>query len=241
MTKAKDLSKLFATDGGNKAEGSRSLNKTGQLTSLAESIANDILKATTDEHEAEIKQTMVDHNAMDRFINKMTSLDKADISFLKDVSEDELDKMIKSQQSKRSRSKGKTMTLDNYMSLMTGAIAELLLREAAGKPKDSSALGARKKDVSYSDEELAELAEDQEALNKAIRNIQSKKSIAKSKADFDESSERWQQLLTAERKLKALRTDSNPLAQALASVDDVDNMSAEDAKELLKKLNQLNK
>lgn len=242
MTKVNDLKQLFATANENKAGGFKQLNMTGQLTHQAEIMADEVMKGLTAEDQPLVERTMTDHATMDKLINERRPSVDTDHEFLKDVSDDELEKMLKSQQSKRSRSKSKTMTLDNYKSMMTAAFAERMIRAALGKPKDAGHLGAKRKDVGYSEEEYAQLAEDQEQLAKAIRNIQSKKSIAKTKADFDESSERWQQLLETERKLKSLRIGgSNQFEEALATVEDIDNLSAKDAKALLLKLKQLTK
>lgn len=131
--------------------------------------------------------------------------------YLKDSEEHDatIDKMIKSQQSKRSRAKSKAMTQDNYNTLMTGAIAENLLRISSGKEKQGVGFSSGTKAVSYDDATLESYKTDKEKLNKEIRNIQSKKSIMKSKANFDEKSEAYQNLLEAEALLKGLRGDSS--------------------------------
>ena len=101
----------------------------------------------------------------------------------------------------------------------------------------------------YSEEELEMLANDPEALRRALRNIQSKKSIYKSKADFDPESERWQELLEVEAQLKAIRDGqtaeaekaiekTNQLEEMLATVDPKD-LKATDAKEMLERIKQM--
>jgi len=72
-------------------------------------------------------------------------------------------------------------------------------------PKSAGGGGARRGTVTYSEEELEAFKNDPEALKRAIRNVQSKKSIDKSKADWDPESERWQELLKTEEQLKAIR------------------------------------
>jgi len=221
-----------------KANGSRSLPKTQELTNLAESIAADIMKkidADYETYKVQLEESKSSHEAMDNLITTLYDLTKVDVEFLKEIEEPVIDGMLKSQQSKRSRAKSKTMTLDNYLSMMTGAVAEALIRTATGKAKSSS---SRRVGVNYTDDDLKELAQKQDELRKEIRNIQSKKSIMKSKADFDENSEAYQQLLEAEEKLKAIRvggTDS--LKQALGELfgdKDVDSMKSAEVKELLK-------
>lgn len=242
------LNNLFNEAEGHEATtGARNLAGTAQLTNLASTIANDILKAVNDnfeEYKELVAASKTDHNAMDKLIAKAYDITTADVEFLKELDDNTIDGMLKSQQSKRSRSKGKVMTMDNYRSMMIGALSENLIRFATNKPK--SAVGNRHAagKVDYTAEELEEFAADQEKLRKEIRNVQSKKSIMKSKEGFSEEDERWQALLVAEGQLKGLRVDSvkvvtvdttkNALAEMLGDVD-VNNMKAADAKKLIEK------
>ena len=94
------------------------------------------------------------------------------------------------------------------------------------------------------------LKEDQERLKKEIRNVQSKKSIMKSKADFSEEDERWQALLVAEEQLKAIRVSTgrtqvvkvdetkDALAEKFADVD-LEHMNAKDSKVLLAQIKEM--
>ena len=187
---------------------------------------------------------------MDKLIDLLIDLNEVDVEFLKQLDEQTTDGMLKSQQSKRSRAKSKTMTLDNYKSMMAGAIAENLIRLATGKTK--SAVGARRMSgsVEFTAEELEALKNDQEQLKKEIRNVQSKKSIMKSKADFTEEDPRWQALLVAEEQLKAIRVTTSrttvvkvdetkeKLAEVLSEVD-VNSLKAGDSKSLLAKIQEL--
>lgn len=98
--------------------------------------------------------------------------------------------------------------------------------------------------VEYTDEMLAELKDDQEQLRKEIRNVQSKKSIMKSKEGFSEQDERWEKLLIAESQLKELRGDTvrtirvdetkDGLTEILSDVN-FDEMKPAEAKKLLEK------
>lgn len=245
------MNNLFARNNDQEVvNGANQLEKTAQLTTQAMSIANQMMKAIDGMPEDQqpayadmITSSMKDHDAMDELIELVVNLDNEDIAYLQEETESTLDKMIKSQQSKRSRSKGKVMTLDNYKTMLTGAIAENLLRIAANKPKStagSSAAGI----TGYSVDELTKLSMNKEELAKAIRNIQSKKSIAKSKAGFTVDSDKWQQLLIAEAQLKALRdgavtqktiADSRitKIEEALKDVGDPATLKAPDAKALL--------
>ena len=227
------------------------LSSTAELTRISADIAREILKraeADVEKYQAKIIESQKSHDAMDQLINELYDLSTVDIEFLKAESEDVLDRMIKSQQSKRSRAKSKEMTLDNYLTMLTGAVAENLLRRVANKPKTSGG-GARRGTVRYTDEELEMFKSDPEALKRAIRNVQSKKSIYKSKADFDPESERWKELLEVEAQLKAIRDGqtaeaekaiktTNQLEEMLATVDPKD-LKATDAKEMLERIKQM--
>lgn len=242
------INELFATVSGTTTNsGNSQLAGTATLTSLATSIADGIIldmAATPENYADRLRDSQSDMTVLDGLITELGELESADIAFLRDLDKSVLESMLKSQQSKRSRCKGKDMTHDNYKSMMTAAIAESLIREVLGKTKGTT--GARGNGaVTYSDERLAELAQDQEALRKEIRNVQSKKSIMKSKAGFSEEDEKWQMLLTAEAQLKAVRSDA-PKVTKIVTVDetkdfirellaelDIDKTTAKDLKALM--------
>jgi len=248
---SKNLNGMFATSANETTTtNSRSLAGTAQLTSLANSIVADVIKAAdadAENYQEKIVASQTDNNAMDDLIRELYDLESADVNFLKELDEETLNAMLKSQQSKRSRSKSKTMTLENYRSLMSGAVAELLLRQAMGKPKSSLGYRRASGSIEYTAEELENFKNDQNALKREIRNVQSKKSIMKNKADFNEEDERWIQLLTAEDQLKSMRvggtrvktvvvdTTKEKLLEELGDKN-VDSLKSADMKALLKKL-----
>lgn len=245
------MNNLFATVNTSNTVGNRGLSGTAELTSLASNIAATILQTMNgniEEYAADIKASQADSNALDALIERVYPLAQADVEFLKVIDEETIEGMLKSQQSKRSRCKSKAMTMDNYKALMTGAIAENLIRLATGKEKHAGGARRLSGSVDYTIEELQKLSEDQEALRKEIRNVQSKKSIMKAKADFDEYDERYQALLRAEQQLKDMRVSSsgvvevdttkNALNELLAGKD-LNHMKAADAKELLEQIMSL--
>jgi len=248
ITMSEQLNTLFnATESQEATANARSLAGTAQLTSVSTTIAHDILKAVNDnfeDYKELVAKSKVDHSAMDQLIAKAYDLSTVDVDFLKEIEEATIDGMLKSQQSKRSRSKSKVMTMDNYTSMMVGAIAENLIRLVTGKTKSASGNRRAAGKVDYTDAELETLANDQDKLRKEIRNVQSKKSIMKSKEGFSEEDERWQALLVAEEQLKSLRVDSvkvvavdetkNALTDLLNGVD-ISHLKAADAKALLEK------
>lgn len=242
------LKNLFDENESVETTSSRALAGTAQLTSLSAALANEALKkvdADLDKYQTALTESIKDHNAMDFLIALTLDLSNSDISFLTALSDETLDSMLKSQQSKRSRSKGRTMTMDNYRSMMTAAIAENLLRLALGKTKSVTSGRRNSGSVSFTDEQLAELAADQEKLRKEIRNVQSKKSIMKSKEGFSEDDDRWQQLLVAEEQLKGLRTETTKVVQIddtknklleLLNGKDLSNLKGAEAKKLLEEI-----
>lgn len=247
---SEQLNNLFSANENQESSASaRSLAGTAQLTSVSSTIANDILKVMNDnfeDYKELVAKSKTDHSAMDQLIAKAYDLSVVDIEFLKQLDETTLDSMLKSQQSKRSRSKSKVMTMDNYRSMMIGAIAENLIRLVTGKPKSAAGNRHAAGNVEYTAEELETLQNDQEKLRKEIRNVQSKKSIMKSKEGFSESDDRWQALLRAEEQLKALRSDTKTvvvdetkekLSEVLAGIDPsaLKTMKNADAIALLKK------
>lgn len=222
--------------------GARSLAGTTELTNTAAIIAADIMKAIEADFEVRgqmLEESKTNHQAMDKLITEMYDLSTVNIDFLKELDEQTIDGMLKSQQSKRSRAKSKTMTLDNYMAMMTGAVAENILRLITGKKKS---VGARRVGIEFTEEELKELANDQELLRKEIRNVQSKKSIMRSKADFNEECEDWLKILEAEKALKGLRSSNDVTKAALVELLNevvIDELKAAEAKELLGRIKEL--
>lgn len=247
------INELFGTNNEN-TTATRTLSGTTELTNIAAAAATRIIKAMEadiDNYRSRISASAKDSLELDKLLGEFGPFvdDVDDDSALRHLDEDTFDGMLKSQQSKRSRAKGKTMTLDNYRTLLTAAIAESLLRELYNKPKTAS--GPRHKGlVDFTPAQLESLAEDQAALRREIRNIQSKKSIMKSKEGFEESSEAWQQLLKAEAMLKDLRIGGR--TSTIVEVDrtkdaiadlfegiDMEHLKAADAKELLARIKEL--
>jgi len=247
----KNLANLFKEANGREMiTNTRGLEGTAQLNSVASGIVDAILRHINkhaDKLAELVAESQKSHDAMDKLINECYKLETVNIEFLKALNEKTLEGMLKSQQSKRSRAKSKIMTLDNYRNMMMGAVAENLIRIALGKEKTA---GARRVGVvEYTDEQLEELRNDQDKLRKEIRNIQSKKSIMKSKEGFSEDNEQWKKLLEAEEKLKALRipvrgvavdTTKRQLAEILDGID-ISKLDAANAKKLLQQALELAK
>lgn len=239
---------LFVTANQTVTISNRGLSGTAQLTAIASKVAADIINqmnAEIDTYRDDIKKSQSDGNAMDALIKKVQPIEdiEEDFSFLEELDDDTIDGMLKSQQSKRSRCKSKVMTLDNYKSLMVGAIAENIIRFVTGKEKSAGGPRRTAGSIEFTIEQLQMLEADQEKLRKEIRNIQSKKSIMKSKADFSEDDERWLMLCKVEQQLKDMRIGSSveivevdktkDALNDLLAGKDLHNMKAADSKELL--------
>ena len=242
------INELFGNENQEMNANPRILGGTAELTRISKNIALNIVRSMEqqiDTYKPRISESATDAKKMDELLDEFRPwVDIEEDSPLRDLDDDTVESMLKSQQSKRSRCKAKQMTLDNYIALMTATIAESLLRELYNKPK-SAAFGHRAtRALDYTPAQLEEYEADQEKLRKEIRNVQSKKSIMKSKADFDESSEQWLALLKAEQMLKDLRVGGHStvvevdrtkeaLAAKLDGVD-LEHLKAADSKELLK-------
>lgn len=245
-----NFNNIFATASNNtNSENSRSLAGTARLTSVANNLAGEFMDKLSELDENSVVAAMHDNNLLDELIRSTITIDVTDEDreFFTELDDKTADGMLKSQQSKRSRCKSKDMTQDNFRNMVSAAIAELIIRDVYGKTKNATVGGGRRADVGYTDDELEQLANDQEALKRAIRNVQSKKSIMKSKAGFDETSEGWLQLLEVEAQLKSRRVQTTQtktvkvdetraaVAELLAGAD-IDKMKAADAKSLLSKI-----
>ena len=246
------INELFGANTTSTTTSSRGLQGTAELTNLASRVADGIIKAMEADIENfndRIQKSVNDSKEMDALIDELGEINPDEAEFLTELDEHTIDGMLKSQQSKRSRSKSKQMTLDNYRRLMTAAVAENIIRIVTDKPKNYTGARSSMGTVNYTIEQLEMLGADQNALRKEIRNIQSKKSIMKSKADFNEADERWQALLKAEQQLKDMRIGGNTqvvevdktkdaLAEMLANVD-VAKLKSAEAHEMLEKIREM--
>lgn len=190
--------------------GKNQLALTANLTQVSTIIANDIVNRIDNDDNAEsiVLSMYQDNNVLNHEVAIQLEAHPTDIEWLQSISIDDAVKMLKSQQSKRSRAKSATMSLTNFKTMLTAAVAEELLRRAHSISRTT--VGAsRMTELVLTDEMIETYKNDQTKLAKAIRNIQSKKSVMKKKENFDESSEEWMKLLEYETALKSLRSNSN--------------------------------
>ena len=192
-------------------EGKRGIPGATLLKSYATALATEIMgkiPTADDVFLTQIKESQTSTQALDDLVKSECGekLKKEDVA---QFGEEEIAKLLKSNQSNRSRRKNLPMTQPNYMELLTAACAEWILRESCGITKSANPFGGGRKALEINDETLAELATDQDALGRAIRNLQSKKSTYKAKHQDKEgweNDEEYVELLNQLEQLKAIRT-----------------------------------
>lgn len=154
-----------------------------------------------------IKASQTSTTALDNLVKQ----ECGDALYNEDVAQfdaNEAKKLLKSNQSNRSRRKHMAMTQSNYVELLTAAVAEQVIRTSCDMHKSAGAFGGiTRQSLEINEETVAALAKDQDALGRAIRNVQSKKSTYKAKhADHDyEQDDEWKELLAQEALLKGAR------------------------------------
>lgn len=162
-----------------------------------------------DEFLSQIKESQTSTSALDKLVQSEFG-ERLIVDGVADFDHEEVQKLLKSFQSNRSRRKNMAMTQANYVELLTAAISEWIVRTSCGLGKSSVPFGgARAAALEINEDTVAALAQDQAALGKAIRNVQSKKSTFKAKhADVDyEDDPAWQELLRQEAMLKGARVN----------------------------------
>lgn len=238
---------LFTNDNGTNSTTSRALAQTASLTAYSDSLARAlIVDAKKDEANADlIKASFTTAAAQDTLIELFCGVLSTDT--IVDADEDTLKKLLASQQSKRSRSKGKDMTLSNYISMMSAAIAETVIRTVMGKPRGASATAGSSATTPLSDGDLSVYADDLDLANRRIRSLQSWKSTHKhleGTIEWDcvvENIQKLQDLRPSTTTVKVIKED--PRIQAVREqMKDVDisklNKSEKDAllQDILSKL-----
>ena len=245
------MNNLFANENKEVTTSARQLSGTAELTRIASNLAADMIRTMEDDidnYRERLQKSTKDMDELETLIDELVEVPTEEASFLTELEDKTVEGMLKSQQSKRSRTKSKTMTLDNYKTLVTAAIAEKIIRDVCDMPKSHGG-PKRAGKVDYTPAELEALEADQEALRKEIRNIQSKKSIMKSKEGFDPADERWQSLLKAEQMLKDLRVGGHTTVVEVDTTKDklneligdlsIDDLKAADSKELLASIKEM--
>ena len=143
---------------------------------------------------------------------------KKDSEILKGADEDQLSRLLESRRSDRSKAKAKgpRSNVAVCQTFLGSMYAEMLVRLAWNKPYQPTAT-----EVNYD-----ELKEDQDALNRKIKSLQSKKCRLGKTAPFvDEDAKQLEEVENEIERLKSLRVGSNRVSTTKviksASVDEI--------------------
>ena len=210
--KGDNMSYLFEEVTATATESARTLPGSAMLKSYAIQLASEIMTKVP-EGDAEfiqrIKDSQTDHQAMDKLVQDLCGerlVNEAVAAF----DPDEVKKLLKSNQSNRSRRKNMAMTQSNYVEMLTAAIAEWTLRESCHIAKSTQPFaGTRVVTFEFTEESLASLVDDQDELARVIRNWASKRSAYKSKHQDQpgwEDAPEYKTICEQLAQLRALRT-----------------------------------
>lgn len=244
---------LFEEGNGKRSNRSTSEKLTYAATQLARE-AFEIISADEENYADRIVLSKTDGTTLDTLLKEVVAIpDMPDL--FAGLDPIDLNNMLKSQQSKRSRCKSAAMTMDNYKKLMTAAIAELIIRGELGTEKSDRKTGVRKPSRELTTEYVESLADNQEELKRELRNVQSKKSILKKKGNIEEGEanyDTWQKLCEDEALLKSKRIGAVPQVAKVVEINvtkdavtgllkdvDITKLKAGDSKELLAKIAEL--
>ena len=234
---------IFAVS--SQVEGGRTLKHSAQLVGHCDAEARRIV--------SELTKTEGCKEVVVASFNETEAMDKLLVDFKADVTtgtvdtaeEPELNKLLASQQSKRSRTRGKEMTVPNYVALISATIAEQIIRAKLNKPKGSSNTGSSATEP-FTEAQLETYKADLDLTNKRVRSLQSWKSTHKHLEDTAE----WKTVCSNIEALVALRPASatikvikpDPKFDAIREqLKDVDlaKMSAKDKTAMLEQIHAL--
>lgn len=170
---------------------------------------------------------------------------KADAQILDGADEEQLGRLLESRRSDRSKakSKGPRLNVGVCQTFIGSMYAEMLVRLVWNKPFQQTTT-----EIDYDD-----LKEDQDALNRKIRSLQSKQSRLRKTAEFVEADKKeLEEVMTEIDRLKSLRTttgkistktvirdaDAETLREALKLVK-IDGLDAEQQEKIQRLMDQL--
>lgn len=205
-------------------------------------------------YESAIKAVWTNIDEFDKIVDELLKFDTFDeqADYLVTLDAKDADKLLKSQMSKKSRSRHGQATEANFQKLLSAMIGERLLRHYVPVIGKSGGQGNRSNLSMLTDEELAKIAEDQNDVRRRIKNIASLKSTHKrNNADY-ETTDRWKLLIAIEAQLRSVlvagTTQSAEVAEKLHQRTEIANMlegtditkmSKADAQAILEKMQSL--
>lgn len=155
-----------------------------------------LCSTNTDEDYNEFREAYSDNAKLNELLMAYIgqTIQNVDLSFLSDSDDEEIIKLMKSQQSKRSHTKKKDMTPQSYATVVAGAVGEILCRRALGKGMPNTTRKGGGSFIMHDDATIADIAQhDQGELVRLIRNAQARKTLMKKKGL--EGSDEWNELI----------------------------------------------
>lgn len=186
-----------------------------QLAQVADSVANQLIEKFNQLSEEEANDCTVaafesNSSMLNALIDNKVLTDDVICSELYSITDDDATRLLKSQQSKQSRSKSAGLSIQNFKKMASATVAVHLIRTQCGLT--SNRTGRQSEGLKPLTEETQQwYAANQFELGKAIRNIQSKKSILKKKmvdGGTDEQLQLMDEYVDYETTLKSLRSNT---------------------------------
>lgn len=227
-----------------KATGRTNHEFTAVLTRMSNEYALQVLDAIADnedEYRELVEESRTNSNLLADIIEKSKVLEGESFDEY-ELDNEEAIKIMKSQQSKRSRLKSKgTETFEGYKTYLSAFIGETIIRTIADIKRASSGPRGRFSYEPYTEEELIEFKENQHRLASALRNLQSRKCILK-KEDSEEAAAKIEQLIIKEDQLKQHRDSSQltsksqfytKIVEHMEAIGDISELKVKEAREAL--------
>lgn len=224
-TKPESMQNPFAFESNaTTASQARRLELTPALIERSASRASEVIRtasANTELHS--LANTMLEGNPQD-LINLIKAVHndetiKSDAQILAGADEDQLDRLLESRRSDRSKAKAKNIRKDmaacrTYIGSM---YAELMIREITGNPYSGASIGA--------EYDINELAADKAALDRKIKSLQTKKCRLAKTAPYVPADQKALDEVEAEiDRLNALKPNARISAKTVVAAHNIDEL-----------------
>jgi hypothetical protein len=206
---------------------SRQLELTPELVAKANTRAQELMLSVTKQPELhELANRMVDEGNVNDLLELISIIYpsetiKSDAQFMVGADSKELDRMLESRRSDRSKSKkaGLRQSANNTKTYIASMYAELMIRDVTGKPYTGS--------TSSLSLDVDDLKEDRDKLDRKIKSLQSKKSRLTKIAQYDaEAAKELEQVVADIDRLNQFRGVSKTSAKVIVKDAGLDNVRA---------------
>lgn len=237
----------FATEELSTSSAIRRLDYTPALQEKARAMATELIKTVADRQDAELIEKanqMMDTGSAETLFSLVQDVfgDEAIVEasqVLQGCAEDDMPKMLESQRSNRSKAKkaGIRSKMTNCVAYVSAGIAEMLLRQAMGKPYQGA---GRNTEL-----DTEALTGDPEALRRRINSLASKKSRLSKLANYDEKARAELDEVEAQlAELRGMRPDKSKTVvtksvQLKAVREALQSLSAEELEALPESMREL--